>query len=38
MFDAIGEGTSLIQVSGVASSPEGVPLTLQFSPASVTAR
>jgi general secretion pathway protein D len=38
MFDAVGEGNSLIQVSGVASSPEGVPLTLQFSPAAVTVR
>jgi general secretion pathway protein D len=38
MFDAVGEGNSLIQVSGVASSPEGVPLMLQFSPASVTVR
>jgi len=38
MFDAIGEGTSEIQVSGVASSPEGVPLQLTFSPANVTVR
>ena len=38
MFDAIGEGNSLIQVSGVASSPEGVPIMLQFSPAAVTVR
>jgi general secretion pathway protein D len=38
MFDAVGEGSSQIQVSGVASSPEGVPLTLQFSPANVTVR
>ena len=38
MFDAVGQGTSLIQVSGVASSPEGVPIPLQFSPASVTVR
>ena len=38
MFDAVGEGNSLIQVSGVASSPEGVPIMLQFSPAAVTVR
>ena len=38
MFDAVGEGNSLIQVSGVASTPEAVPIQLQFSPASVTVR
>ena len=38
MFDAIGEGSSQIQVSGVASTPEGVPISLQFSSASVTVR
>jgi hypothetical protein len=38
MFDAVGEGSSQIQVSGVASSPEGVPLQLTFSPANVTVR
>ena len=38
MFDAVGEGSSQIQVSGVASSPEGVPLPLTFSSANVTVR
>jgi hypothetical protein len=38
MFDAAGPGQSLIQVSGVASSPEGTALPLQFAPASVTVR
>ena len=38
MFDAVGEGNSQIQVSGVASTPEGVPIPLQFSSASVTVR
>jgi general secretion pathway protein D len=38
LFDAVGAGSSLIQVSGVASSPEGVPIQLQFNPASVTVR
>ena len=38
MFDAVGQGNSLIQVSGVASTPEGVPIQLQFSPAAVTVR
>ena len=38
MFDAIGEGSSQIQVSGVASSPEGIPLPLTFSSANVTVR
>jgi hypothetical protein len=38
MFDTVGEGSSQIQVSGVASTPEGVPIPLQFSSASVTVR
>jgi hypothetical protein len=38
LFDAVGPGNSLIQVSGVASSPEGVPIQLQFNPAAVTVR
>ena len=38
LFDAIGPGNSLIQVSGVASTPEGTALALQFAPASVTVR
>jgi general secretion pathway protein D len=38
LFDAIGTGNSLIQVSGVASTPEGTAVPLQFGPASVTVR
>ena len=38
LFDAVGPGNSLIQVSGVASNPEGGALPLQFSPVSVTVR
>jgi hypothetical protein len=38
MFDAVGVGSSEIQISGVASSPEGVPLPLTFSSANVTVR
>jgi general secretion pathway protein D len=38
LFDAAGPGNSLIQVSGVASNPEGTALPLQFAPASVTVR
>jgi general secretion pathway protein D len=38
LFDAVGTGNSLIQISGVASTPEGTPIALQFTPASVTVR
>jgi general secretion pathway protein D len=38
LFDAIGPGNSLIQVSGVASNPEGAALPLVFAPVSVTVR
>ena len=38
LFDAVGTGNSMIQVSGVANTPEGSPITLQFAPASVTVR
>jgi hypothetical protein len=38
LFDAVGPGNSLIQVSGVASNPEGVALPLLFAPVSVTVR
>ena len=38
LFDAVGTGNSLIQVNGVASTPEGTPIPLQFTPASVTVR
>ena len=35
---AVGPGNSLIQVSGVAMGPEGVPIQVQFSPVTVTVR
>jgi type II secretory pathway component GspD/PulD (secretin) len=38
LFDAVGAGGSLIQVSGVATAPDGSPLQLQFSPVTVTVR
>jgi len=38
LFDAVGPGNSLIQVSGVASNPEGAALPLVFAPVSVTVR
>jgi general secretion pathway protein D len=38
VFDAVGPGGSMIQVSGVASTPEGAPITLQFTPVNVTVR
>jgi type II secretory pathway component GspD/PulD (secretin) len=38
LFDAVGPGSSTIQVSGVASTPEGTPVPLQFSPVTVTVR
>jgi general secretion pathway protein D len=38
VFDAVGPGASMIQVSGVASTPEGTPVPLQFSPVNVTVR
>jgi general secretion pathway protein D len=38
VFDAIGPGGSVIQVSGVASTPEGAPINLQFNPVTVTVR
>jgi hypothetical protein len=38
LFDAVGQGNSLIQISGVASTPEGAAMPLQFTPASVTVR
>jgi hypothetical protein len=38
LFDGVGTGTSTIQVSGVASSPEGTPVTLVFTPVTVTVR
>ncbi|HXW08506.1 MAG TPA: secretin N-terminal domain-containing protein [Vicinamibacterales bacterium] len=38
LFDAIGQGNSLIQVSGVGSNPEGGSVALQFAPVTVTVR
>jgi hypothetical protein len=38
MFDAIGQGNSLVQVNGVASTPDGAPVALQFNPVTVTVR
>jgi general secretion pathway protein D len=38
VFDGVGQGGSVIQVSGVASTPEGGPITLQFNPVTVTVR
>ncbi len=38
LFDAVGPGSSMIQVSGVANTPEGGPVPLQFSPVTVTVR
>jgi general secretion pathway protein D len=38
IFDAIGAGSSTIQVAGVASTPEGGAINLQFSPVTVTVR
>ncbi|CAN5881814.1 tetratricopeptide repeat protein [soil metagenome] len=37
-MDAVAPGTSMIQVSGVAMTPEGTPIQLQFSPVTVTVR
>jgi general secretion pathway protein D len=38
LFDAVGQGSSLVQVSGVANNPEGGAVTLQFSPVTITVR
>ena len=38
MFDAVGPGASPIQVSGMASSPDGAAVPLQFNAATVTVR
>ena len=38
LFDAVGPGGSIIQVGGVASTPEGGPIQLQFNPVTVTVR
>lgn len=38
LFDAVAPGSSMIQVSGIATAPDGTPLQLQFSPVTVTVR
>ena len=38
LFDAVAPGGSMIQVSGVATGPDGAPLQVQFSPVTVTVR
>jgi hypothetical protein len=38
LFDAVGPGSSVIQTSGVASTPEGGVITLQFSPVTITVK
>ena len=38
IFDAIAPGASQISVSGVANTPEGTPVTLSFSPVTITVR
>ena len=37
-FDAVAPGSSMIQVSGVATGPDGAPVQVQFSPVTVTVR
>jgi general secretion pathway protein D len=38
IFDAIAPGSTQISVSGVGSTPDGVPVTLSFAPVTVTVR
>jgi hypothetical protein len=38
LFDAVGPGSSMIQVTGIATTPEGAPIALQVSPVTVTVR
>ena len=38
LFDAVGQGSSMIQVTGVATTPEGAPIAMQVSPVTVTVR
>jgi general secretion pathway protein D len=38
IFDAVGPGSSTIQATGVANTPEGTPANVQFSPVTVTVR
>jgi len=37
-LDAVAPGTSMIQVSGIATGPDGQPIQVQFSPVTVTVR
>jgi Cohesin domain len=38
LIDAVGQGGSLIQVAGVANTPDGAAIPIQFSPVTVTVR
>jgi general secretion pathway protein D len=38
LFDAVAPGGAIIQASGVANTPEGASIPLQFSPVTVTVR
>lgn len=38
LFDALAPGTSAISVTGVANAPDGTPITVTFSPVTVTVR
>ncbi|HXG56067.1 MAG TPA: hypothetical protein VNJ03_11875 [Vicinamibacterales bacterium] len=38
LFDAVGAGGSIIQLSGVATTPEGTLVPVQFAPVTVTVR
>jgi general secretion pathway protein D len=38
LFDAVAPGSAIVSASGVASTPEGGAVTLQFSPVTVTVR
>jgi hypothetical protein len=38
LFDAVAPGSSVIQVNGVGTAPDGTPITLQFSPVTVNVR
>jgi hypothetical protein len=38
LFDALAPGSTAISVTGVASSPDGAPVTLTFAPVTVTIR
>ena len=38
LFDAVSPGSAIVSASGVASTPDGAAVTLQFSPVTVTVR